>query len=95
MTFSGVSGTDPKPAADGGKFLTFATAEAGFEAAKKLITSKNYINLTVDAALKRWSNKGYGGELVPSIKNKPIAQLTPSELDTLIKKMAAREGYNA
>jgi hypothetical protein len=95
QSFPGVAGLDPKPAADGGKFLTFNSPEAGFNAAKKLITSANYANLSVDAALKRWSNNGYGGNLVPSLAGKKVSQLTPSELDTVIKSMAQREGYTA
>lgn len=91
--FSGVVGVDNKPASDGGKFLTFNSPEAGFEAAKKLITSDNYKNLSVDAALKRWSNSGYGGEIVPDLKKKTIAQLSSSELSKLIKTMARQEGY--
>ena len=93
MNYPGVKGTDPKPATDGGKFLVFESVQAGFEAAKRLITSANYIRLSVDAALKRWSGGGYGGEIVPSIKSKSVAALTPQELDSLIKKRAQREGF--
>jgi len=95
MKFPGVTGIDKKPAADGGYFLTFDSPQDGFNAAKKLIQSSGYINLTVDKALRRWSNNGYGGELIPSIKNKTVKQLSPAELDALIKAMAKREGYNA
>lgn len=91
--FPGVKGTDPKDASDGGKFLTFDTPEAGFAAAKRLIQSTNYKNLTVNQAMKRWSNSGYGGEVASTLKNRTINSLTPSELDTLIKAMAKREGY--
>jgi hypothetical protein len=93
--FDGVSGTDPSPASDGGKFLTFESPQAGFEAGKKLITSSGYKNLSVDNALKRWSNKGYGAEIVPTLANKTINQLSDNELNTLIQAMARREGYNA
>ncbi len=93
--FEGVSGVNPKPAQDGGKFLTFETPQAGFDAAKRLITSSIYANLDVNSALKKWSGKGYGGEIVPTLKNKTIASLTPTELDTLIKTMAKREGFYA
>ncbi len=91
--YPGVTGSDPSPATDGGKFLTFATPQDGFNAAKTLIKTSGYINLTVDAAMKRWSNSGYGGEILPAIKGKTIKQLTAAELDALIKAMAKREGY--
>jgi hypothetical protein len=93
-SFDGVAGIDPSPASDGGQFLTFKTPADGFNAAKKLITSSGYSNLPVDAALKRWSNKGYGAEVVPGLENKKINELSPSELDKLIKAMAQREGFN-
>ena len=95
LSYGGVAGTDPKPATDGGKFLVFETPEDGFEAAKRLIQTSGYINLTVDGAMKRWSNSGYGGEIMPNIKNKKISELTQSELDALIRKMAEREGFFA
>lgn len=94
-SFSGVSGLDPVPASDGGQFLTFASPEAGFQAAKRLITSQGYLPLTVDKALRRWSNNGYGAEIVPALKNKTISQLSAQELDTLVKTMASREGFFA
>lgn len=94
-TYPGVKGTDPSPASDGGKFLVFESPEAGFAAAKRLIQAPSYSNLTVDSALKRWSNNGYGGEIAPNIKGKTIKSLTPSELDSLIKTMSKREGYIA
>jgi len=95
QSFPGVTGIEQKAAADGGNFLTFNSPEAGFNAAKKLITSKNYINLSVDQALKRWSNSGYGGEIVPNLKGKTIKSLNQAELNSLIRKMAEREGYYA
>lgn len=94
QSFPGVSGV-ANAATDGGNFLSFQTPEAGFNAAKKLITSSVYSGLTVDQALKKWSNSGYNGSIVPSIKAKTINQLTPAELDTLIQTMARNEGYYA
>ena len=93
--YPGVAGLDQKPASDGGQFLVFNSPEAGFNAAKRLITSGGYTNLTVDKALRRWSNNGYGGEIVPQYRGKPIKQLTQQELDNLIKTMAHREGFYA
>lgn len=93
--YPGVAGVDPKPASDGGKFLVFNSPEAGFDAAKKLITSGGYSNLSVDQALRRWSGSGYGAEIVPHLANKKINNLNQQELDSLIKTMAHREGYFA
>lgn len=93
-TYPGVVGIDPQPASDGGQFLVFNSPEAGFQAAEKLITSANYRDLSVDAALRRWSNNGYGGEIAPSLKSKRIVSLSPAELQSLIRTMAQREGYN-
>jgi hypothetical protein len=78
---------DPVPATDGGYFLKFKDAQTGLQAAIDLLKSDLYINKTVDAALRLWSNNGYGGEIVPELKNKTIKSLTSSELNTLIQKM--------
>ena len=94
-TYAGVVGTDPSPATDGGKFLVFDSPQAGFDAAARLLKTSGYLNLTVDGAMKRWSNNGYGGEVAPAIKNKTIASLTPAELQSLVDAMARREGYYA
>ncbi len=94
-TYAGVVGTDPSPATDGGQFLVFDSPQAGFDAAARLLKTSGYLNLTVDGAMKRWSNNGYGGEVAPAIKNKTIASLTPAELQSLVDAMARREGYYA
>ena len=83
-----------KPALDGGSFATFPTVEAGLTAAKDLLLGTGYRNLTVDAAMKRWSNKGYGGNIYPEIAQKKIAELSDIELDTLQKKQIVREDRN-
>jgi hypothetical protein len=94
LAYEGVSGKDPKPASDGGQFLTFETPEAGFKAAKKLLTANSYADLTLDKAMKRWSGGGYGADVSNIPANKKIKDLTQSELDKLIKDMAKREGYS-
>jgi hypothetical protein len=94
-SFNGVAGVDPKAASDGGQFLTFKTPEDGFNAAARLLSSGVYKNLSVDQALKKWSNNGYGADLVPQYKGKTIGSLSQSELLTIIRKMAEREGYFA
>lgn len=94
-TYNGVAGLDPVPASDGGHFLVFNSPEAGFQAAKRLIQTEGYRGLTVDSALRRWSNNGYGGEIVPNLSRKTIGQLNSTELDSLIQAMARNEGYYA
>lgn len=93
LAYPGVVGTDPSPATDGGKFLVFESPADGYAAARRLLSSSGYKGLNVDAALRRWSNNGYGAEIVPEFKGKVIGQLTPVELDSIVKKMAIREGY--
>lgn len=95
ISYSGVKGTDPNPASDGGQFLVFESPQAGFDAAKRLLKTDGYINLTVDGAMKRWSNSGYGGEVAPSLKSRPISSLSDAELQQLLDAMATREGYYA
>ena len=80
-----------KLALDGGNFATFSSPQVGFQAAKDLLLGKNYRNLTVDQAMKRWSNNGYGGNIFPEVANKRVADLNPTELDNLQKKQIVRE----
>ena len=83
-------------ATDGGYFIAFPDQASGQTAMRQLLTGGSYAPLTVDQALKRWSNSGYGAEIAPSIaKTKQIASLTPSELDYLIRSMQKTEGWTA
>lgn len=83
---------DPSPAADGGYFLKFSDPTIGFNAIGKLL-DVGYKNLTVDAAMKRWSNNGYDSEIVPNIpKGKTIGQLSSKERTDLTNAMIRREG---
>lgn len=93
--YAGVTGTDRIPATDGGYFLTFDSPQSGFNAAKRLLKEGSYKNLTLDAAMRRWSGGGYGAEILPQLRNKKIGELSESELNTLIDAMARREGYYA
>lgn len=94
-SFPGVIGLDGKPASDGGQFLVFQSPQDGFNAAVRLLGSSGYKNLTVDQALRRWSNNGYGGEIVPHYAGATIAQLSPAQIQAIIKTMAQREGFYA
>ena len=80
-----------KAALDGGSFARFPNVEAGMTAAKGLLLGKNYRNLTVDAAMRRWSNNGYGGDVLPQVANKKVADLSTEELDTLQRNQIIRE----
>lgn len=95
--FPGVSGTDPKPASDGGKFLTFNSPQDGFNAGVKLLKTPGYLNLDVEKAMRRWSGgaAGYGADVAPQFAGRLIKDLSDAELQTLIQSMAKREGYYA
>jgi hypothetical protein len=86
--YGGVTGTDPYPADDGGYFLTFDSWDSGMEAAIKLITSNVYSDLTVDAALKKWSGGGYGADRVaPEFANTKISDLSYVQLVQILAGM--------
>ena len=80
-------------ASDGGTFAKFPTLESGQQAQTQLLKSGAYSNLSVDQAMKKWSNNGYGGEIYPEVSNKKMNALTPDELSTLADKMKTREGF--
>lgn len=56
----------PKKAADGGAFIKFSSMDKGLQAMGTLLTMKGgpYDGLSLDAALKKWSNGGYGADIV-------------------------------
>lgn len=93
--YSGVVGTDPMPATDGGKFLVFNSPQDGLKAGERLLKTEGYKGLTVDQAMRRWSNNGYGGEIASQLQGKKVDQLTAQEMQILLKAMANREGYYA
>jgi len=84
---------DPIPAADGGYFLKFNTVKDGWRAATDLLTSNIYADLSIDAALRKWSGGGYGGEIVPLSPTKKIKHLDEEKLRKLMRAMVRREGY--
>ncbi len=85
-TDSGIAGQD------GGTFSAFGSPEQGLEAAVKLLQSDVYANLTVDAAMKKWSNNGYGAEVSPGTAgNTRINQLSDDQMMELVADMAKRE----
>lgn len=90
----GVATLGPK-ATDGGNFLHFTSQEEGYKAAGALLTGPNYKDLSVQDALKKWSGKGYGGEIVAKQgidPSKKIKDLSPNERAILVSQMAQIEG---
>lgn len=79
-------------ASDGGSFARFPSYQHGMTAGKRLLMSSGYRNLTIDAAMRRWSNKGYGAEITSLSSYQTVGSLTDSQLDELLAAMARREG---
>src|ERR1051325_2764822 len=83
-------------ATDGGSFLQFPTPEAGFEAVRRLLKSGIYSGLRVGAALKKWSNNGYGDNVALAANVDPnalVRDLPPDQLDRLVDQIAQAEGF--
>lgn len=81
---------------DGGRFLKFASPAAGFRAAVQLFSSPAYASLDLDSALHRWSNNGYGAEIVSSLDpTTPVSTLQPEDLKLVLGAMAVAEGYKS
>lgn len=91
------SGQATTAQANGQTFLVFKDPAVGQQAAQDMLFDPNgqYANLTVDAAMKLWSNSGYDGDIVQGTNVDPqakIGDLTPAEQSTLIQKMGTAEG---
>lgn len=82
-----------EPAKDGGNFLRFKSPLTGLRAGQELLSGPRYNNLSVDEAMKAWSNKGYGEEVAPGMEGKNISDLSDTQQTYLISQMAKREGY--
>lgn len=83
---------------DGGRFLKFQSAAAGFRAAVELLTSPLYTSLDLNSALKRWSHNGYGAEIVARTPIDPSTRITNLEqehLKQVVAAMAHAEGYRS
>lgn len=75
-------------ATDGGNFLKFNDRNAAVNAAQGLLFKSGvYKGLTVDAALKKWSNNAYGGNIAPSLATSSIDSLTPDQQTELLNAM--------
>ena len=79
------------PGQDGGTFSQFSTPEQGLQAGIQLLQSPVYSNLTVDQAMNKWSNNGYGAEVSSIPANTKISDMSTTQLNTLVGDMARRE----
>lgn len=81
-------------ALDGGTFAKFPDEQSGTTAQLALLRSSKYSNLTLDEAMKKWSNNGYGADVSPNIpKDTLMKNLTSDQISQLQKDMAKREGF--
>lgn len=82
-------------AADGGTFARFASSSQGLQAGKNLLLSSTYSGLSVDGAMRKWSNSGYGGGIVSGTDispNQTVASLNDSQVNELLSLMIQHEG---
>lgn len=83
-------------ASDGGTFAQFSTTREGWRAARELLFTKTYSELSLNEAMKTWSNGGYDAETILGGTDidpqKKVSDLSHKETDTLLRKMAIREG---
>ena len=80
-------------ATDGGQFIKFSTPEIGASAIPTLLSTV-YNGMDVGDALHKWSNNGYGIEIVPELSGKKIGSLTQEENALLAKRMIQNEDAN-
>ena len=81
-------------ATDGGVFANFPDIETGLRAAKELLRGSSYSNLTLDAAMRRWSGNGYGQDVTSKeLWGKKIKDLSDNQINRLIEDMQRREGW--
>jgi hypothetical protein len=96
---AGIKYTIGTKATDGGNFLKFDTLEDGLAAQAMLLKQPSYQNLGIDAAMKRWSNSGYGVDDINRVlgTNYPsymkMSDLTPEQLNDVMLAMQINEGF--
>ena len=75
-------------ATDGGNFLKFNSRNDAIAAAQDLLFKSGvYKGLSVDSALKKWSNNAYGGNIAPDLATSTIDSLTPDQQTKLLNAM--------
>jgi hypothetical protein len=91
----GYVGAGPE-ATDGGRFAVFDSPQAGLAAQATLLQGPAYRNLSIDAAMRKWSNRGYGGEVGAAVGIDPrrrVGSLSAPELVALTTRQAVQEGF--
>lgn len=88
-------------AQDGGNFLAFKTPADSIEAAHKLLLT-DYGDMTINAAMKKWSNNGYDGQIIQGTvtrsapkgmdPNALIRDLPDDQMTALLSAMVKKEG---
>ena len=89
----GIEIQEGSPATDGGSFISFPTIEEGDKALKKLLTSDTYSNMSVESAMRKWSNGGYGADIMSNPVSTTIGRLDKDQLTDLIENMKKREEW--
>lgn len=89
-------------------FAIFPDVQTGRNAMLSLLQTTIYSNLTLDAAMRKWSGKGYGAEIVSDVinPNTIVRDLFPKQddnpsviaskmntLNVLLDRMTKREGW--
>lgn len=79
---------------EGYELTQFPNEDQGIAAARHLLMSQTYGELTVDQAMKKWSHNGYGGEIISGTDISPdqkVFSLTDPQVNELLAVMARRE----
>lgn len=83
-----------------GYFAAFPSLDAGLKARETqlfgevdgIFKSKYYNpDTSVDEALKKWSNNGYGVEIYKALKGKTLKEVTPAQRKELMKRQIQKE----
>lgn len=83
---------------DGGSFLRFRSPELGFRAAVDLLRSRPYDGLDLAGVFRRWTNSGFGAEILTGTTldgRTPLRNLDDTQLSRLLGAMATAEGYRS
>ena len=76
-------------ATDGGTFASFASPQDSMNATIAMLQWPLYQKMTLDQALKTWSNGAYGSSVVPGIPgNTPMSSLTSAQLQQVAQGIA-------
>jgi hypothetical protein len=85
------------PMLDGGHAISFATEEDGWKAAEMLLFSGKYGygDLTLEQAMRRWSNNGYGADGFGIGGNTKISSIAqhPELVEQVLNNMRQRESW--